>query len=583
MSTPRTPLAARVLRAAVALAACTLVTGCVRMPTSGPVVEPQVSADADATPGISFDPRPPQAGDSAADIVGGFLEAMKARPSPTVARQFLSQQAADDWRPEDQILTYSELGSTSGETAVRVPLTDVSVYDARGAWQSTVAESELTLGVVEEDGEWRIDELPDALIVPDSWFADWYQRVSIYYFDPTAELLVPQPVFVPRGDQFASSLVRGLLTPATDDEPDVVRTFFPPGTEPGLSVPIEAGIAQVALSGDPDAIDADTAQRMLAQLVWTLRQDERINAVQLTVGGRAFGSPTGSTQVRLDVGSAYDPSGARASTDLYALDRGLVVSGDLGSFAPTSGPLGQPGYAVRSIGVDVPGATVAAVSRTGRDLFLAPLDVPEGEVTTPLAGGVDLAEPQWDSRGRVWVLDRGAGDATVYTVVDGAAQAVDVPGLSGRAVRQLLVSRDGTRLVAVVRGTVADRVVSVRVRQDAAGAVVGFTSLRVLPRQAEGSLRVRDVAWRSPTTVSVLSDITDVLSQVRTVSADGAPGEISTGGTTVLRGANRLLVSSPVDAAEVYAVAGRAVSSLTRPERSLADLPAGLRSVTYAG
>ena len=106
----------------------------------------------------------------------------------------------------------------------------------------------------------------------------------------------------------------------------------------------------------------------------------------------------------------------------------------------------------------------------------------------------------------------------------------------------------------------------------------------MLPEPAEGTARIRDIAWRSPTTVSVLSDIiTEGLSQVRTVSVDGAPGEISTGGTTTLRGRIRTLVSTPVDLVEAYAVAGRAVFALTRPERSVPDLPPGLTSLTYVG
>ena len=191
-------------------------------------------------PGISFDPRPPRAGEPAADIVAGFLEAMKATPiRTTVARQFLSREAAEAWVPEQQIITYAELGDAGGESAVRIPMTDVNLYDARGlvaAHGRRRASSRL--GLVEEDGEWRIDEVPDALIVPDSWFDDWYQQVSLYFFDPTSEVLVPEPVFVPRGEQFASSLVRGLLTQPSDESQEVSRTFFPAGTQQGLSVPI---------------------------------------------------------------------------------------------------------------------------------------------------------------------------------------------------------------------------------------------------------------------------------------------------------------------------------------------------------
>ncbi|HSU02134.1 MAG TPA: LpqB family beta-propeller domain-containing protein [Nocardioides sp.] len=577
----RTVAGARALRAVVAGAACALLSGCVGMPTEGPVEVPQVTAEVDDVPGISFDPRPPRSGESPAEIVSGFLEAMKATPiSTTVARQFLSSTAADAWVPEEQIITYNELGDGEGGIAVRIPMKDVNLYDARGSWQRTVAGRSLELGLVEEDGEWRIDELPDALVVPDSWFDDWYERVSLYFFDPTSEVLVPEPVFAPRGDQLASSLVRGLLSQPAGESVDVARTYFPPGTDIP-SVPIRDGIAEVALSGDPNAVDQDTADRMLAQLVETLRQEPRINAVQLSVGGRAIGFGGNTTQTGLDVGSGYDPSDL-ASRDLFALDRGLVVSGTVGAFEPTLGPLGQQDYGVRSIGVDLAGSRVAAVSADGSALLSAPMEQPDGEVATVVSGAVDLAAPGWDYRDRIWVLDRGAGRSRVLTVVDGVADVQAVPGLSGRAVTQLLVSRDGSRLVAVVRGATSDRLVSLRVRHDSEGGIIGFTPPRTLPLPAEGGPRIRDVAWRSPTTVSVLNDLSEEGSQVRTLSVDGSPGEVTTGGATRLRGRIRTLVSAPVDT-EVFAVAGRSVKSLTRPERSVPDLPSRLTSLTYPG
>ena len=52
--------------------------------------------------------------------------------------------------------------------------------------------------MVMEDGEWRIDAAPDALIVPEDWFETRYRQVSLYFFDPTASILAPEPVFVPQ-------------------------------------------------------------------------------------------------------------------------------------------------------------------------------------------------------------------------------------------------------------------------------------------------------------------------------------------------------------------------------------------------
>lgn len=572
----------RSLRVVLLLAALVLLAGCVRMPTEGPVVESQVDQDAGPVPGIYYDPQPPQPGQSATEVVSGFLEAMKATPIKTsVARQFLTSAAQESWAPEDRIMTYAELGSPEGEMDVAIELSDVNLYDERGAWTRTDEARELRFGLTTEDGEWRIDRVPDALIVPDPWFDDWYQRVSLYFFDPTAEILVPEPVFVPKGDQFASSLVRGLLTPPPPDQAEVVRTFFPPGVTHGLSVPVESGIAKVALLGDPDAVDDTIAQRMLAQLVWTLRQDPAIRAVELSVGDRAFGAPGGRTQVNLDVGAGYDPTGVAATDDLFALQDGLLVRGPIGSLRETAGPLGQADLGVRSIGVDLPGTTVAAVTGGGGSLLLAPIDQPDGQATQVISDAVDLQDPGWDHRHRTWVLDRNRGRARVYVVADEAVSEVRVPGVTGRDVTSLLVSRDGTRLVAVVRGRKVDHVVSARIRQDADGRVLGALPAVRLALAVEGSSRIRDVAWRSTTTVSVLSDIT-TLSQVRTVSVDGAPGEIATEGSSRPRGRTSALVSSPMEV-PVYAVAGRTVTDLTTPERPVPDLPAGMRGLTYAG
>jgi hypothetical protein len=367
---------------------------------------------------------------------------------------------------------------------------------------------------------------------------------------------------------------------------DVVRTYFPAGTRDGLSVPIIAGgIAAVSLSGDPAVVDDAADRGMLAQLAWTLRQEQAVRAVQLTVGGRAVTLAEGSSQGYLDAGDEFDPDGTRPVTELFALDEGRVVTGLVGSFDDTLGPLGVGDVPLRSIGVTVSGSHVAGVSSSGTELYVAPTEAPDGEVTTVVTGATDLGAPHWDYRDRLWVLDRAGGRAEVDVVVDGVATPYRVPGVTGRTVTKLLVSRDGTRLVAVVRGRKADRVVATRVRHDAAGGILGFTPPQVLPLPEEGSPRIRDIGWRSPTSVSVLRTFTDDLSLVHTVSVDGSPGtvETETGGSTIVRGRMRALVSAPVDGSEVYALAPGTIASVTRPERLVPSLPEGLSGLTYVG
>ena len=566
------------------LALVLALSACVRMPTDGPVTEVQTSTVTATRAPFDFDPKPPQPGESASEIVTHFLEAMKARPITTsVARQFLSEEAQRDWRPDDAIVTYGEIGDpVGGDLTVQVPMASINEYDDRGAWQRSREGVTLQLGLTSEDGEWRISEVPDALVVPESWFEDSYRRASLYLFDPTTRILVPEPVYVPEGDQVASYLVPGLL-PSEGTDPRIERTYFPEGFTSAFSVPItSAGIARVALDGDPAVVDETTSQLMLTQLVWTLRQEPRIRAVELTIGDRELGLPGGATQVDLDVGSAYDPTGAQSTGDVFGLLDGKVVRGTAASLIATTGPMGVERLGVRSIGVNLEGTRVAGVSGDGSGVIVAPVD-DEGSAVQVVSGASDLLAPAWDFADRMWLVDRAGGRARVLVVNGTQARTVQVPGVSGRDVEQLLVSRDGSRLVAVVSDEDGDRVVAGRILHDDSGRVLGATRARTLAYEPDASGQVRDIAWRTPTAVSVLSDITDDLSQVRTVSVDGAPGEIVGSGSGRVRGAFRSLVGSPVEGAEVYAVAGDEIIDLTAPTRPLGALPSELTSLTYVG
>lgn len=578
----------RLAQVPLALCGVLLATACVRMPDAGPVTEVDNEASSSSTPGISYDPAPPQKGESSTEIVANFLEAMKAAPSKTsVAREFLTVDAQRSWTPESSIITYGELGDPVGDLAVDLKMTGIEEYDDRGAWQRSRAGETITFELASEDGEWRIDALPDALIVPGSWFEDWFRPVSLYVFDPTGQIFVPEPVFIPEGDQVASSMVRGLLDDPSAD-PRLTRTFVPADYTAGVSVPItSAGIAEVSLEGDPAEVDADVSQRILTQLVWTMRQEQRIRAVRLTIGEEDQGLPGRVTPVTLDVGDAYDPTGASSSADLFGLLDGRVVRGSIGSFVATDGPMGVDRLGVRSIGVNLTGERVAAVSDDGRRVLVGPVDT-EGRAVEVASGARDLLPPAWDFADRIWLVDRAPGGAVISVVVgQQPPRQIDVPGVSGRDVRHLLVSRDGSRLVAVVRTPKGDRVLASRILHGDTGRVVRATGTVVLDFVPDDTTQViRDIAWRSPTAVSVLSDlknIVDDLSQVETISVDGSPGDLVFEGASRLRGGTRQLVSSPVRGAEVFAVAPPAVSDLTVPERTIGPLPAGLSSLTYVG
>lgn len=573
-------------RMSVALCAVLLSTACVRMPSSGPVTEVDAEATGTATPGTyDYDPQPPQVGESPSEIVAGFLEAMKATPSRTnVASQFLTLGARQRWAPDEKIVTYAAFDDPVGDQLVTVPLIGIEEYDSRGAWQQSLEGDVVSFDLQLQDGEWRIDGLPDALIVPATWFETFFRRMSLYFFDPTAQILVPEPVFVPLGEQLASSLVGGLLDDPTSD-PRITRTFMPPGFTLDLAVPITAaGIAEVSLVGDEAAVTDDARQRILTQLVWTMRQEQRIRAVRLAIGDEEQGLSGNPTQVRLDVGEVFDPTGAQASADLFGLIDGLVVRGSIDSLSATSGPMGVERLGVRSIGVNLAGHRVAGISGDGRSVLVAPVEG-EGSAVEIASGARNLLPPAWDFADRIWLADRARGGAEISVVAgEQTPRQIVVPGVSGRDIRHLLVSRDGSRLIAVVRTAKGDRVVASRILHSESGRVLRASRAVVLDFEPVASDSViRDIDWRSPTAVSVLTVNSQELSQVETISVDGAPGDLGIQGVSRLRGGARQLVSSPVEGVEVFAVARQSVSELTAPERPLDPLPRGLTSLTYVG
>ena len=199
------------------------------------------------------------------------------------------------------------------------------------------------------------------------------------------------------------------------------------------------------------------------------------------------------------------------------------MTGGVDAFAAPLGPFGEPGLRLRSIGVNLSGSRVAPFRQRHRGLPRAtPRRRRRGQ--RPVAGAVDLAPPHWDYRDRMWVLDRGAGRARVKVVVDGGPRA-GVPGVSGRTVTELMVSRDGSRLVAVV--AVARPTGSCRPGCATTWPAACWGSPRRghcrSPRRAPPHPRRR---LALPDTVSVLRTITEELSLVRTFSVDGSPGGI---------------------------------------------------------
>ena len=514
------------------LAACLVLTGCgVGMPESGPVHETSATGSHRDDGSVSIRPLRPGKGDSPDQIVRGFIDAMRATPAITtsVARQFLTRQASTAWQPTGMVI-YGRVVPPRGNNKVEVTLTDAARTDGRGAWLGPVPEGNLTVEfpMALDDGEWRISEPPPFLIVPQSWFAQRFQQASLYFFDPSANILVPEPVFVPRGRQFLSSLVNGLLQVPSPELAGTEQSYFPRDLR-SLSVPVsESGVAQVDLTSDTAAATVPSPEQielMVSQLAWTLRQDPTISRFRVTIDGRPVQLPN-EQEFSVDHGHQYAPYVAGSSTQLFGLQDGLMVGGSPQNLEPVDGPFGVADHGLRTVAPDLRAEQVAGVSAAGDTLSVAPVrdtgEEPQDLITT----GEDLLTPAWDFRGRLWEVDRRTTGAVVYYLDQRTQRMVPlaVDGISGEDVKGFLISRDGSRLIAVIRGSAEeDSIVVSRIVSTGEGQVVGALSAENLPDPDNLDGQIRDIAWRSPTSIAVLQPINHALFQVRNASVDGAP------------------------------------------------------------
>ncbi len=475
---------------------------------------------------------PPRPGAPPKEIVDGFLESLQTSPrNVTLSRAFLTPAAAESWRPTGSLTVYSNR-STVVQTSSRVIMTAASLgtVNTRGAWVTDKHPYRHTFAVVKSGGQWRISDPPPQLLVDVDYFDRYFTSESLYFFDAARQVLVPDPIHVLRGDSVATSLVRGLLRGPSAALSGVVQPIVTSNAELTLGVTINNGIADVPLTSDVLDLDASDRQLLAAQLVWTLRQVPEIAAIRITVDGTPFRIPGSAATIEIGNFAAYDPSGITTSRDLYGLQDDRMVTITSTSVSPVSGPVHRLNGRIAAFAVNLAG-TNAAVITTGRQrLYFGGLMSPNGSVPRLwTADGVDLESPSWDRANRLWVVDRASGEPRLEVFDGGKKVPVDARGLDGTDVREIRVSRDGSRIAALVgAGTTAHVMIGQIVGTPGATRVevIGVHRLVHAPDQIRSPT---SLAWYSPTDLAVVADDAQGKPTPFIVSIDGATlGEAST-------------------------------------------------------
>ncbi|MEU1406484.1 LpqB family beta-propeller domain-containing protein [Streptomyces sp. NPDC005728] len=539
---------------AVAYAACgvVLLAGCASMPDSGDL------RDVESTPrqdtGVRVFAMPPADDAQPGEIMQGFLEALTSDdPQYDTARKYLTADAARVWQPEQSATVLANgpsIVTDDHQPAGREP-TDSLTFVLTGNKVATVDgqqayapadgsyRNKVHLTKDAKSGQWRIDSLPQGVVMAKSDFQRNYTSVNKYYFASTTTvratgqpIAVADPVFVRGKVDPMTQVVRSLLSGPTSWLGPVVRSSFPTGTAlqkdvPGLT-PDDQNRLTVPLNSKAARVGAAKCTEMATQLLFTLRNlTPTLESVELQgPGGHRL---CDLTEERAE--SAAWHASAQRPEYLYFLDgkHRLVrlPTGSAGTSAvPVPGPLGEGQRELQSVAVSRDEHTVAGVGADGRGLYVTSLATGgspgDAVVTSHGATATDrLTTPSWDARGDLWVADRDPRHPKLYVLDQGFGKPVEVtiPDLAGR-IQDVRVAADGVRVALVVEKDDKQSLLLGRIeRGDRSGARPAVVELRSSAPDLE---QVTAMSWAGDSRLVVVGLEQGGVHQMRYVQVDGS-------------------------------------------------------------
>ncbi|KOV99334.1 lipoprotein LpqB [Streptomyces sp. NRRL WC-3723] len=532
------------------------------MPDSGDL------RDVESTPrqdtGVRVFAMPPADGAGPGEIMQGFLEALTSDdPGYDTARKYLTADAARTWRPEQSttvlangptIETDCRPGGREETNSVTCVLagSQVATVDAQQAYQPADGTYRKKLHLVKDakNGQWRIDGVPDGVVMGKSDFQRNYRSVDKYYFASNASVgesgqpaAVADPVFVRSKVDPMTQLVRSLLKGPTTWLGPVVRSSFPTGTalQKGASglAPDDQNKLTVPLNLKPSRVAPGKCTEMATQMLFTLRNlAPTLESVELLGTG-------GDRLCELREERAEDVAwhgSSKRPEYLYFLDgKHRMVRMQTGSTGTTSmpvpGPLGEGGRGLQSVAVSRDEHTAAAVGDEGRTLYVTSLasDGSLGEPLVTSAGTTPdhrLATPSWDARGDLWVADRDPHRPRLFVLEQGAdkPEPVAVPDLSGQ-IKDARVAADGARIALVVEKDGKQSLFIGRIqRDDGTGQGISVDGLRSAAPDLE---QISAISWAGDSRLLVVGQEQGGVQQMRYVQVDGstldgpAPGALT--------------------------------------------------------
>jgi len=478
-----------------------LVTSCSPMlPTDGPVG----TSAPDSEQGFNYAPQaePPVSGSSPEQIIEGFIRAgAGSQDDYAIAREFMSPEAAREWRPDERTLVYASDPSIlfSGEDTYSTTFQVDAVIDSSGILTRLPEEATeiMDFGLEQIDGEWRITDAPDGTMLIDGTFQQVFQAHTLYYFDPQLRYAVPDQRWFLNRAGIASEIVGALLAgPAPYLEPAVVSAFGDGVELERSSVPVDESTAMVDLA--PELVEnAEPAERALMQqqLNLALTSLSRVTDVEITVAQREFDIPT-EAELPEDERPDYEVSPEVDSTQV-GIEGGTLrrqndqVTLTIGSL-PDIADLDPQAPAVPNTAAE---EVFGFLNGDGNQLYhLRPERAPDLVLEAD-----DLTRPSMDNFGWTWTASQEGDDATVHAIaydesLEPSRAEVSADWLGSRTITSLRIAQDGARAAMILDDDGERGLYVAGVIRDSTGIPRGLGQ----PLRLEASVELEEVRWQGP-------------------------------------------------------------------------------------
>lgn len=421
------------------------VAGCSTIPRSGPVAQStSVSGVDDGFGPVDYLPSGPTKGATQKEILRGFVDAaVSPQDGYSVAQQFLTPKFSTRWNPDASVTVDTGSGrvyTSDDADHMLLSVTPVAFVDGDGDYRRSDSSVALTQPYTFQkvEGQWRISKAPDGIVIDSPRFTDVFSAHTLYFFSPDFAYLVPDQRWFPSRPSTQTRVVKALVAGPAKWLAGAVVSAFPQGAQlTADSVPVSSGRAAVPLE-ITSAISQLALQRLKLQLVESLSNIPSITGVTISIDGVERQVPdlvTGAPQ--------RNP----------VVDANPLIEKD-GKFGFLAGDavVSVPGISDK-VTVLEPSAVTLSADRT-----VAAVLNPEGVfVVRASVDGAKLVDdrsgviaPSLDGYGFVWSVPTSSPNALRATGVDGAPITVSVAWPDAVSIASIAVSRDGTRLAALV-------------------------------------------------------------------------------------------------------------------------------------